>query len=584
MLKRMDRGLVHAAAIAVVVLMAACSEKTPEELVRSARDHAAKGDINAAVIQYRNAAAKAPQDGAIRLALGKALMQQHDAIAGEKELKRALELGQPPDEAVPLLARALNQMGRSREVLKEWSATQLTSAEARVALLAELGEANMQAGTVKGAKAAFAAALQERPGYPPALTGLAVAALGEGRTDEARKLAEDAVRSDPQSAPAHAVLGEVHNALGNRDEARAAMRRAIAIDPRFVPARASLIAMALRDGDTKEAKAELAAANRAGARDLRIAYFEAQIAYYDGEYEKVRDATQQLLKASPDYIPARVLAGAAELKLNQPVLAEWHLKRVLAKAPEHEGARRLLASAYLGTGEGRRALDVLQPLLAAKKTPSSEVLALAGEAEFQSGNLQQAARYFDQAAAGNAAGLTRTRLAQIALATGRRDEGLAELEALSSADTSQSQADLALIGAHLRAGELDKALKAAKALEAKQPRNPTTFLMLGTVYQARNDAAAARAAFDKALELQPTFLPAAVALARLDLAEKRDPSASRKRFEAMIEANRKAGRAASNDDVFVALGEFLRASGAPAPEVLAAFQQAVKADPSRAWH
>ena len=101
-------------------------------------------------------------------------------------------------------------------------------------------------------------------------------------------------------------------------------------------------------------------------------------------------------------------------------------------------------------------------------------------------------------------------------------------------------------------------MKAAKALEARKPRDPTTFVSLGMVHQARKDPASARAAFNKALELQPTFLPAASSLANLDLEEKRDPATARKRFESIIEANQKAGRGASNDAVYVSLARFLR--------------------------
>ena len=48
--------------------------------------------------------------------------------------------------------------------------------------------------------------------------------------------------------------------------------------------------------------------------------------------------------------------------------------------------------------------------------------------------MEKARTYYDRAAAGNAGAVARVRLAQIALASGRRDEGLSELEALSSED------------------------------------------------------------------------------------------------------------------------------------------------------
>jgi lipopolysaccharide biosynthesis regulator YciM len=57
------------------------------------------------------------------------------------------------------------------------------------------------------------------------------------------------------------------------------------------------------------------------------------------------------------------------------------------------------------------------------------------------------------------------RLAQVRLATGETDRAMKDLEALSQTDKSQSQADLALIMAHVQRREFDKALAAVDALE-----------------------------------------------------------------------------------------------------------------------
>ena len=54
----------------------------------------------------------------------------------------------------------------------------------------------------------------------------------------------------------------------------------------------------------------------------------------------------------------------------------------------------------------------------------------------------------------------------------------------------------------------------------------------------KNDAANARASFEKALSLQPTYYPAAVNLAQLDLLEKK-PDDAKKRFEAILEKDKK---------------------------------------------
>jgi putative PEP-CTERM system TPR-repeat lipoprotein len=99
--------------------------------------------------------------------------------------------------------------------------------------------------------------------------------------------------------------------------------------------------------------------------------------------------------------------------------------------------------------------------------------------------------------------------------------------------------------------------------------------MYGAVHLAKRDAAAARRNFEKALELQPNYLPAAQSLAMMDLAEKR-PDDARKRFEAMIAKDSK------NDQLYVALAEFQVRTGVDKAAVAETLQRAVAANPQSA--
>jgi putative PEP-CTERM system TPR-repeat lipoprotein len=70
----------------------------------------------------------------------------------------------------------------------------------------------------------------------------------------------------------------------------------------------------------------------------------------------------------------------------------------------------------------------------------------------------------------------------------------------------------------------------------------------GAVYMVKGDIPAARAALDKAVALQPTFIPAVQNLARLDLVEKK-PDAAKQRYEKVLEKEK------NNVDAMRALGE-----------------------------
>ena len=169
--------------------------------------------------------------------------------------------------------------------------------------------------------------------------------------------------------------------------------------------------------------------------------------------------------------------------------------------------------------------------------------------------------------------LTRTRLGQVRLAMGDADRAMKDLESASALDATGFQPDLALIAAHLRRKEFDKALEAANTLEKKQPKNPLTFNVKGVVYGAKGDYKNARTSFEKALELQFDYLPAAQNLARLDIAEKK-PEAALGRFEAILAKQPK------NEQALIGLAGVQVATGAPPKDVLATLDRAVAANPA----
>ena len=146
------------------------------------------------------------------------------------------------------------------------------------------------------------------------------------------------------------------------------------------------------------------------------------------------------------------------------------------------------------------------------------VLRTAAAAFLASGNVAKGAELYKRVNAIDKNNMaSNVRLAQVRLATGETDRAMKDLETLSQADSSQNQADLALILAHVQRREYDKALAAIDALEKKQPDNPITRNLRGGVYMAKRDYKSARASFEKAQQLKPGDLASAGSLALIDV-------------------------------------------------------------------
>jgi putative PEP-CTERM system TPR-repeat lipoprotein len=200
-------------------------------------------------------------------------------------------------------------------------------------------------------------------------------------------------------------------------------------------------------------------------------------------------------------------------------------------------------------------------------------MALAGEVYMQNNEPAKATGFFERAAKLDPANArTRTGLALSRLATGDRDDALADLESAVQLDAVRYQADVLLVMAHLRRENYGQALEAMQTLEKKQPNNPLTYNLKAAIYIAKKDTASARKNLERALELQATYVPAAINLAQLDLREK-NPQSARKRLEGILEKDK------DNAQALLALASLAPRIGASQKERIMWLERARKAAP-----
>lgn len=203
------------------------------------------------------------------------------------------------------------------------------------------------------------------------------------------------------------------------------------------------------------------------------------------------------------------------------------------------------------------------------------LFSLAGEVYLQNGDAKMAEDYFAKALKLDPTNArNRTALAVTQLAGGQTTAAIDELQNIAGSD-SGSTADMALISAHLRRGEFDKALAAIAKLEAKQPDQPLAANLRGRVQLAQKDPAAARTSFERALTIDPNNFSAAASLASMDLADKK-PQDAKKRFDNLLAKNPK------NTQAILALAQLAAANGAGTGEVAGLLNRAIEANPTEA--
>ena len=569
----LSKKLLAVLATCAAILLSGCGRDDAPALLSSARDYQAKNDHNAAIIQLKNVLQKQPENGEARLLLGQSALVLGDAPTAEKELRKALEYGQPPAIVVPLIAAALLQGGSPDKVISEFGEKTLDDAKANAELKAHVGEAHLGKGDPKSAATAFATALQSDPANVRAQLGNIRLMAGAGKLPEATSDAEKLAAAYPTSPDAHLLVSQLKLAQGDRAGAVASLQRAIDAAPANAGPRLQLIALLIADHQLDAATAQIAAARAARAPALQLLFFESQVAAGNKDFAKAREIVQQVLKKAPGHVPSLVLLGGLELQDKQYVQAQAQLQSALAIEPRHMGARSLLARSYLASNQPARALETLQPVIGTGAELDPSMLMLVGEAQFASGDLKQAATSFDAASKSKAQQpLAETRLAQIAVVSGDVEGGVRKLESLAADEGASAQTEMALLAGYLRQGETARALDVARGMVKKRPNDPAAHHTLGSVLLIRKETAQARAAFSKAVELNPTFMPAVAALAQLDLQENKTAEA-RARFEAVLVKEPK------NENALLGLAEVMARAKAPSSEIIAVLKRAIDANP-----
>ena len=553
-------------------LLTACGGAADKDYMASAREYIAKRDPKAAVIQLKSALQKKPDSGEARYLLGKSLLELGDVPGAAVELRKAQDLKYDPNLVAPPLASALLAQGELRTVITQYAELKLTDKAAATDLKVSVASALYGMNLADKADKALGEALQLSPDHAAAKLLQARVAASKGDTARAQALVTEVLAADPNSAEALLLSGELLLAVNkDRKGALEAFRKAIAAKPDLMAAHVAAVTTLFAEGDVAAATAQVAELKKRFPNHPRTKLFEAELAYQAKDYKAAQEHVRPVVQALPNNPLALQVAGAVEYRLGNLQQAETFLGKALQASAELPIARRMLGQIYLRTAQPQKALATLQPLLDGK--PDAVSLQLAAEAQLQLGDPKRAEDLFQRAAKLKPDDTRiRTALALSEFGKGHTDSAITELESIASHDAG-SLAELALVSAHLRKKEVDKALKVIDSLEKKQPDKPLAPMLRGRVLVLKRDFDGARKNFQRALEIDKLYFPAAAGLAALDLAAKK-PDEARKHFDVLLQADPKLTAAKQ------ALAALLVRTGNTGDEVARLLTEAAKEKPS----
>ena len=352
------RGLLVAAALAVVVLTVTVLRSAFTDPLERGRAALAAGDYRSARVDFIAVLADAPGDIATRIDLARALNRLERGVEAERQLVRARELG-AGDAAVRIeLARAQLVQDRAADALATLRGAVPVAEQAQAMIIA--GKANYRLGRAGAAERAFA--LATAAGDAEAYVAAARWRLAEQDMLQAEDAATEAWRRAPRSPEALLVRADVVLARAGPVAALPWYEAALEAQPSHLGALIGHAAALGASGRATEMLVPLRRAADLEPNNPRILYLQAAIAARGGEPALARTLLNRIRGVEADRPGVLMLRAANELILDAPVAARNAAARLLELQPDNRAARRLLALALAREDNIRGVIEVIDPI------------------------------------------------------------------------------------------------------------------------------------------------------------------------------------------------------------------------------
>lgn len=483
-----------------------------------------KKDFAGAVLQLKNALQIDRKILQVHVLLGKALLANGDVAAAEAAFAEALRLGVDRAEVVMPLGRTLIFQGKQQDVIDQqrFALAGLPNGVQQQLLLLKSSCYSDLGDTRNALKAIEDARAVDPDSVDPLLAEVPIR-IRARQFKEAMAAITKAQKIDANLPEVNYQFGSILHVQGDLKGALAAYDKALAAEPAHTDARVTRAGLYLDLKQYELAQKDVTELLDKTPLEPRGWYLSALLAEREGKQQAVKSGLSQiteLLDPVPiEYIRYRpqllLLNGQAHYGLGEREKAKpffESFQRVQPGSP----VSKLLANIYVAEQNHDRAIESLEPYLRAFPNDSQAMVLLAsahmakGRHARAAALMQDALRKKDDPELYTAYGLS-------LIGAGQTASALSQLETAYKKDPGQTQAAYALVGLYLRENQGKRALEIATALVKGKPGNPSFQNLLGLAKARNLDLAGARAAFQQALTLDATLLPARLNLARLEL-------------------------------------------------------------------
>jgi len=494
------------------------------EYVEEAMEFLQKGNLNAAVIQMKNAVAADLKNANNRQILAGLYMRQQKPAFAEKEYLKAVELGYKKSDISIGLAKAYLLQRKFDLVLALLTPENVNEADQDLSFLIS-GQAHQGMGDLDKALASFLKA--ENISKDNDVISVAIAQLHffKKENEKAAEKLDQGLAINPKNIKGLILKGEMVLAEKGAKDALPYFEHVLEIEPENMAAMVKNAGVLFDLKRDEEALVILDRIFEVAPRHPFANYLSAVIQVRKGDNKKAMEFLETAGPALDNFVPALMLRGVVNYSEGNYAQAVHGLSKLIDITPENVVGRRYLGAALLRQGEHQEAIDVLEPALEYGDA-GSIIYALLGSANMKLGKYEKGTEYFAKAVEANPdAERLKTQLALSKLASGDPQSAVENLEGILEKDPNSKQAAVFLTLISLRQQDFEKALENADHIIAQSKDNPIGYNLKGTAYAGLGRSKEARENFDRALDLNPEYHSANINLAQLALRENNEKEA-----------------------------------------------------------
>jgi tetratricopeptide (TPR) repeat protein len=505
--------------------LAACSH----DVERAKREYVASGDrymqqrqVDAAIIEYRNAIQQDPQFGEAYRKLSAAYLNRGETPEAARAAVTAAQLLPDVADAQVEAGGALLLVGKFADA-KGYADRVIARDASHVRARVLLGNATAGLKDTDAAIREFEEAIRLDPQQSGVYTGLAVLKASQGEREAAERIFKQAIATEQKSAPARLALAQFYWSTDRLEDAERVMMETHDLMPGEPQVNVMLALFYQATRRAGKAEPYLRSAVEVG-KDPRLTMLLAD--YYIARNRLAEAAAVLEPLAADRRLGAQAnvrLAGIAQVQ-GRPQEAMTLMDRAVTLQPK--SSQTLAAKSDLLRRQNNLAEAAKVAEAAVAANPSS------AEAQFARGRALQAAGSYDQAehAFNEVLRLNpRAAAARVELARMRVRERASDAVAVATdateADPNSLDARLTLVRALVQQREIAKAQEILKQLLQAAPTAAALHAQQGILLAMSRDAAAARTSFTRALELEPMQLEAIGGLTALDFSAGRQQEA-----------------------------------------------------------